>query len=180
MADKEQVDLVFARRGISRTDPDYYAAMMANFIFGGDFTSRLNKELRDNRGLTYGTYSSFNAGMGRGPWTASIGVNPANTRKAKDGVREMLASVVADGVTAAELDEAKTYLTGSYPVRLETNGAIASALIEAELFGLGLDFIQRYPGILTALTLDEVNRAARKYFAPGDQVMAAAGTLPQE
>jgi zinc protease len=180
MADKEQVDVVFARRGISRTDPDYYAATMANFIFGGDFTSRLNKELRDNRGLTYGTYSSFDAGMGRGAWTASIGVNPANTRKAKDGVREMMANVVANGVTAAELDEAKTYLTGSYPVRLETNGAVAGALLEAELYGLGLDFIQRYPAILAALTLDEVNRAARKYFVPGDQVMAAAGTLPEE
>jgi len=180
MADKEQVDLVFARRGISRTDPDYYAATMANFIFGGDFTSRLNKELRDNRGLTYGTYSSFSAGMGRGAWTASIGVNPANTRKAKDGVREMLANVVASGVTLTELDEAKTYLTGSYPVRLETNGAVAGALLEAELYGLGLDFIQHYPSILAALTLDEVNRAARKYFVPGDQVMAAAGTLPQE
>lgn len=174
---KNQVDVVLARRGIERGAPDYYAAVVGNFILGGDFSSRLNKELRDNQGLTYGTHSRFSPGISAGPWVASIGVNPANVEKAVEGMIGIVSSFVEKGATQEELTTAQRYLTGSYPMRLETNGAVAGQLLEAELYGLGDGYIRRYPEIIAGLTLEEVNAAVARHCALDQAVLVTCGTL---
>jgi zinc protease len=84
-----------------------------------------------------------------------------------------------DGPTAEELQEAKDYLTGVFPVRLESNAGVAGQLVAAELYGLGLDYLERYADLIRAVTLDEVRAAARRYLTPDRYALAIAGSYEQ-
>jgi zinc protease len=177
MPEKSQVDLVFARPGLSRDDPAWEAAFVANYILGGHFSSRLNKQLRDNEGLTYGTYSRLRAGLGKVPWYATIGVHPENVRRARDGVLREMRRLRDGGVEASEFEDAILHLTGSYPVRLETNEAVANMLLDGERYGLGPDVIETYEERLRSVKKEEVEEQARRLFVPERIVVVSAGTL---
>lgn len=174
---KSQVDVVYATTGLARTAPDYYAAMIMNYILGGgSLSSRLMDDLRDNQGLVYGVYSNLNAGIGAGPLQVRAGTNPANTERTVRGILEHLARMHEEGPAATELAEAKSYLTGVFPVRLEKNSAVASQLLGAELYGLGMDYIERYGAVIRAVTLDEVRAAAKRYVRPNAGALAIVGS----
>jgi zinc protease len=180
MKGKSQVDVVCALPGISRTDPDYYAAMIANFVLGGgSLSSRLMDNLRDKQGLVYGVYSNMNAGVGAGPIQIRAGTNPANADHTAEEILSQVSLIHAEGPTAAELDEAVSYLTGVFPVRLETNAGVASQILGAELYGLGLDYITRYPSIIRGISFEETRAAARKYLRPEAHALAIAGSYPE-
>ncbi len=181
MKGKSQVDVVFALPGVSRTDPGYYAAMLANFVLGGgSLSSRLMDNLRDKQGLVYGVYSNLTAGVGAGPIQIRAGSNPLNAGRTAEGIIEQVTRMHAEGPTETELEDTVSYLTGVFPVRLETNSGVASQLLGAELYGLGMDYIERYPAVIRGVSLEETRAAARKHLRPAGYALAFAGSYPED
>jgi len=172
LAGKTQSDLVLGRPAIRRSDPDYHALRMANLIFGRlGMMGRLGDTVREEKGLAYSVYSELDAGVGAGPWAVRAGVNPANVDAAFRGIQEELERLRAGGVTAAELERGQRYSTGTLVLQLETNDGVAGVIQDIEFFGLGLDYIDRYPGIVEGLTLDSVNAAAARHLPPYEETV---------
>ena len=181
LADSPQTSILFGYNGgLTQTSPDYYAAQIMNYTLGGDtFGSRLGKTIRDQNGLAYSVSSSFSASHGSGPFQVFIGANPKNATRAITLMRQIITQEQKYGVTPDEVRQAKLYITGSYPLRLETNAGVAGVLALAEDYGLGLDFPQRRNAIYNAVTVDQVNAAAKKYLRPSAGVLVIAGAVPQ-
>ncbi|MBM3317163.1 MAG: insulinase family protein [Candidatus Eisenbacteria bacterium] len=176
--DKAQVDLVFMRPGVARTDPRFDAAALANFLLGGSFVSRLNQRLRDREGMTYGAESGIVSGRQPGCWFAAAGVEPDRVDRAAEIVREELRRFIEQGVGDDELARAKSHLAGSFPLRLETNQAVAAALLDCLRHGRDLETIDRYPERIAALTRAQVEAAGRELIDPDELVIVAAGACP--
>jgi zinc protease len=173
---KVQSDIVIGYPGIERKNPDFYALRTADLIFGqmGLF-GRLGEVIRDRMGLAYYVYSGLDAGVGAGPWTVSAGVNPRNVDRAVDGILAEFERLRNHGVTQDELKHAQDFLTGSLALRLETNDGVAGTLADIELFGLGLDYIVRYPSIIRDLTVEELRAAVDRHAHPEVAVTVVAG-----
>jgi zinc protease len=162
-------------------DSNYVAVTIMNYIFGGDtFGSRLGKVIRDENGLAYTVYSDFDAAHGAGPFEVFLGTNPDNARHAISLLRSIAYQMKKDGVTADEVTNAKKYITGTYPLRLETNGGVAEVLLVSQDYGLGLDYMRRREGLYNKVTLAQVNAAARKYINPDKAVLVISGAAPSE
>ena len=162
-----QATALFGHTGITRDDPDYFAAFLLNYILGdGGFESRLMQEVREKRGLTYGigTYlvPKDLAEMVLGS------VNSANDTMAEaiDVIRAEWAKMATDGVTQAELDAAKTFTTGEYPLRFDGNAPIASILVGMQMIGLPADYVTNRNDYINAVTLDDINRVAAYLLQP--------------
>lgn len=176
MAGKVQSDIIWSVHGLNRTDPDYYAAMMANMVLGRiGMGGRLGENVRENQGMAYYVYSGLEADKGAGPWSAAAGVNPANVDRALTAILHEIERFKQEGPTEQELSDVRAYLTGSLVLGLETNGGIAGALLNIERHQLGLDFIARYPGIINSITAEEMMQATRKYLNTESYVLAVAG-----
>ena len=177
MMDKSNLEILLGHSGaITRRSPDYHAASLANFILGGSgLSSRLGVKLRDEMGLTYGTYSTFGAASGAGAWRASITVNPANMDTAITALKAEIEDFLAKGITAEELAAAKGSYIGRQAVGLATNSGMAGSLSSIEYYGLGLDYWSQYPALINGITLDQVNAAARKLIAPDRAHLIIAG-----
>ncbi|MEN8891432.1 M16 family metallopeptidase [Planktotalea arctica] len=158
---------LFGHRGIKRHDPDFFAAFVASTILGGGgFESRLMQEVRDKRGLTYGIYS-YLATQDHAEMVVGQ-VASANDRigDAIDVIKAEWARIARDGVTQAELDHSKTYLTGAYPLRFDGNGPIANILVGMQMEGLSTDYINTRNDKVMAVTLDEINRVIKEVYLP--------------
>lgn len=158
---------LFGHRGIKRHDPDFFAAFVASTILGGGgFESRLMQEVRDKRGLTYGVYS-YLATQDHAEMVVGQ-VASANDRigDAIDVIKAEWARIARDGVTQAELDHSKTYLTGAYPLRFDGNGPIANILVGMLMEGLSTDYINTRNDQVMAVTLDEINRVIKEVYLP--------------
>ncbi len=177
--DKANVDILAAGyTGIARSAPDEIAADLANNVLGGStLSSRMGLRVRDELGLTYGIYSRFSAGSVPGNWFMGMSVAPENREKAMGAAREVLHDFLKDGLSPKELADAKTEYIGGYKVGLATNGGIANELVDAEYYGLGVRHLDDYPGKVDSVTLEEANRAARKYIDADHLVTAAAGKV---
>jgi zinc protease len=176
IAGKTQNDLILGFPSIRRNNPDYYALEMMNLILGRlGLYGRLGKSVREDQGLAYYAVSGFEAGFGPGPWSVRAGVNPTNVRRAVSSILAEMERIQREPISAQELLSGQRYLTGTLPLRLETNGGIARQILEIELFDLGWDYIQRFPGIIGSLTVEEVQRAAQTYLHPDRYVLAIAG-----
>ena len=158
---------LFGQPGITRDDPDFFAAYLMNLILGGsNFEARLMEEVREKRGLTYGIYSYL---VPKDHSEMLLGsVSSANDRIADAiaVIRDVWRDMAENGVTAEELDAAKTYLTGAYPLRFDGNGPIANIMVGMQMQGLPIDYIATRNDKLNAVTLDEVNRVARDLLDP--------------
>jgi len=177
--DKSEVDVCAGyASGLTRTSPDYYAAQIMNMILGGGgaLNSRLGDVIRDQHGLAYTVYSSFHASTGAGPWYATLGVNPANTDKAIALLKTEIARMRDKGVSEQEVRDAVAYLTGAHAIVLESNSALASELMDAEYFRLGLDAPEQFSARYRAVTQAQVNAAARKYLHPDKLIISIAGS----
>ena len=176
MFSKTQVDIVWGLPGLSRTSPDYYAARVANAILGQvGLMGRLGANVRDRQGLAYYASSGLEAGLGAGPWIVYAGVAPTVVDRALGSILAEIARLRDELVSEEELADAQDYLTGTLPLRLETNGGVAGALIEMELYGLGLDFLARYPALIRAVTREDVQAVAREYLDTENYALAIAG-----
>lgn len=176
MVGKVQSDLVWAVHGLRRDDPDYYPAMVANLILGRlGMGGRLGENVRENQGMAYYCYSGLEADVGAGPWAAIAGISPANVERATAAILHEIERFVADGPDEQELSDARDYLTGSLVLGLETNDGIAGTLLAIERFGLGLDYIDRYPAIISAISREQIVATARRYLSTERYVLAVAG-----
>lgn len=178
LKDKANVDVLLGSAAPLRRDArDYYAASLANSALGeSTLSSRLGLQVRDREGLTYGIGSRFRApSLAAGPWYIAVSVNPSNVERAVNSALTVLRDYVANGMTADELADEKSSAIGSFKVSLSTNAGLAEALWNAEFYGLGLDYIDRFPEFIQAVTLEEANAAIRKYFRPDHLTVVVAG-----
>jgi zinc protease len=175
MMNKSQADIAYGFTTITRRDPSYYAFWLMNVAFGQyAIGGRLGDSIRE-RGMAYYVSSSLDANVGPGPLAIRAGVSPANVDRAVASIDEEIVRLVRDGLTPQELDDTRRYLIGSIPRSLETNAAIANFLQVEEFFGLGLDYDAELPGLLNAVTLDQVNAAARGALSPDRATVVIAG-----
>jgi zinc protease len=178
LAGKTQADIVLGYAGLRRSDPDFYALSIGDLIFGRlGLYGRLGENVRDKQGLAYYVYSSLEANVGAGPWAVHAGVNPRNVERAIEGIVAEIKRLRAEPVTQDELDEARDFLTGSLALRLETNDGVAATLSDIETFDLGLDYLQRYPGIIRSITAEQILAAAQKYAQIENYALAIAGPI---
>lgn len=174
--DLPQSVMVFGHGGLKRDDPDFYAAFVANRILGGGgFTSRLYAEVREKRGLAYSVYSFLypleHSALVRG----AVATANARAGESLDVIREEWTHMGAEGPTAAEVDAAKTYLTGSYPLRFSSTGGIAGVLLGIQLDDLGLDYINIRNDLVEAVTVEDAQRVARELFRAEDLTVVIVG-----
>lgn len=160
---------MFGHSGIPRDDPDFFPAFVANEIFGGSgLQSRLSLEVREERGLTYGIGSYL---VNFDHADIIIGqMASANDRigEAIEVIRDEWGKVAAEGVTEDELDSAKTYLTGAYPLRFDSNASIARILVGMQIDELPIDYIVTRNGKVEAVTLEDVSRVVKRLYRPDD------------
>ncbi len=174
--DLPQSVMTFAHKGLMRDDPDFYAAHVANRILGGGgFSSRLYAEVREKRGLAYSVYSYLSslehAALVRG------GVATANARAGEslEVIREEWARMGAEGPTAEEVEDAKTYMTGSYPLRFSSTSGIAGTLLGIQLDDLGIDYVNIRNDLIDAVTVEDAQRVARELFRAEDLTVVIVG-----
>jgi zinc protease len=163
-----QTQIRFACPGVARNHPDYFPIRVANTILGGGFTSRLVNEIRVVRGLTYGIASSFPMYRNAGAFEVSTFTRNATLRPCVDGVLSVIQTLVEQGPTDAELDKAKRYLTGQYPLGLQAPDELARHLLDIEFYGLDPNFIETYDAKVNAVTLDDCRRALKSYFCTSE------------
>jgi len=176
MMNKVQADLAYGFTSILRSDPAYYSYWLMNNILGQySIGGRLGDSIRERQGMAYYVFSSLDANVIPGPLVIRAGVNPANVERAVSSIDGELTRFVAEGPTDRELSESKQYLIGSMPRTLETNIGIANFLQTIEFFGLGLDYDRRVPGLLQALTNEDVHAAARAALDPQRAAIVVAG-----
>jgi zinc protease len=176
MMNKAQADIAYGFVTILRSDPRYYAYWLMNNILGQySLGGRLGDSIREKQGMAYYAFSSLEANVIPGPLVVKVGANPTNVERVVASIDAELARMAADGPTDREVTESKQYLIGSMPRTLETNTGIATFLQTAEFFGLGLDYDVRLPGLLNAVTRDEIHAAARVSLEPSRAAVAVAG-----
>ena len=167
---------LFAQKGIAQKDDDFFAATVLNQVLGGgSFESRLMKEVREKRGLTYGVYS-YLAPMDLAE-TYQGSVSSANDRigEAIGVIQDEWAKMAREGVTQQELDDAKTYITGSYPLRFDGNQTIAGILVGMQMLDLPIDYIATRNDKVEAVTLEDVKRVAGELLDPEGLAFVVVG-----
>lgn len=170
-----QAELRVGHVGVPRSDPAYFPLTVMNAILGGLFSSRLNLNLREQHGYTYGAFSGFDWRRQAGPWTASCAVQ---TEVCEAALNEMLSEIrrIREApVTPDELSLATSYLAGVFPLRFETTAAIAGALASQVIFELGDDYFDTYRERVAAVTADQVLAAARTHLRPDELQIVVVG-----
>jgi zinc protease len=176
LAGKSQSDLVIGMFGPRRRDPEYLPASLGNSVLGQfGLMGRIGEVVREKSGLAYYASSNLSAGTGPGSWEINAGVNPKNLDKTIDLIEKELRRFIKSGVTREELDDSQANYIGRLPLSLESNGGVANALLNIERYGLGLDYYQRYAGMVRAVTRGDVLETARKYIDPDRLVISTAG-----
>lgn len=162
-----QAHIVLGHLGIRRENPDFYAVQVMNYILGsGGFASRLMANIRDEKGWAYDVDSHFIPRLQPGPFRASLQTKNETAQPALEEVLKEIRRIRSEPVSEEELNDAKAYLTGSFPLRLDTNAEIAQLLTGIEFYGLGLDYVERYPKLIEAVTREEVLQVAKRYLDP--------------
>ena len=169
-----QATIIMGSGGIARSNPDYYRLQVMNYILGGGgFASRLMKIVRSKNGLAYGISSGFDAGKFPGSFAVDTQTKNKSTNEALQLIVEQLRDIQEHPVSDAELASAKKYLIGSFPLKLDRQSSIASFILQIELYGLGLDYAERYPKLIEAVTKEDVQRVAKKYLHPDALILVA-------
>ncbi len=174
--DLPQSVMLFAQGGLKRKDPDFYAAFVANHILGGgSFSSRLYDEVREKRGLAYTVFSFLNPMEHSALLQGSVATANERAGESLAVIREEWARMGAEGPTAQEVEDAETYLTGSYPLRFSSSGEIAGNLLGIQLDDLGIDYINVRNDLIDAVTPQDAQRVARGLFRPEDLTVVIVG-----
>jgi zinc protease len=168
---------IFGFAGPMRADPDYIPTFVSNYILGGGgFSARLMDQVRDKRGLTYGISTQLNDFRSASIIVGSVQSDKTKILTAVDVTKSEMARFAKDGATAKELDDAKTYLTGSFPLGLDSNAKIARTLNGYQRSGLSADYVVKRNALIQGVTLAQANAMAKKYFDPARLVVVIAGT----
>ena len=176
MAGKPQSDIAYGFVTINRLDPAYYSYWVMNNILGQfGLGGRLAENIRERQGMAYYAFSAFDPSLGPGPLVVRAGVDPANVDRTIAAIDAEVGQLGLNGPTEREVQETRQFLIGSIPRMLETNQSIATFLQTSEFFGLGLDHDRKLPGLLEAITIDDVRKAARAVLHPERAAVAVAG-----
>lgn len=177
--DVPQPNAIFGLPSIKRSDKDFIPAYVANYILGGGgFSSRLMNDVREKRGLTYGIGTGLVPYRRAGMWMGQVASKKASMRETIDVVRATMKKFMTDGPTDKELADAKTYLTGSFPLAFDSNVGIASQLNTFQTLGLPIDYMEQRDALIAAVTADDVKRVAKRLFDPARLTVVVAGSLP--
>lgn len=171
-----QSAIVFAQRGLKRDDADFFVGYVLNRVLGGGgFTSRLYSEVREKRGLAYSVSASLYPLDHAALILGGAGTANARVGETLDVIRQEWRRMANKGMSAEELSDAKTYLTGSFALRFTSSGRIASMLVGMQLDDLGMDYFERRNGFVEAVTLDKVNRLAKRLLDAEALTMVVVG-----
>jgi zinc protease len=173
-----QAHVLIGQPGYKRSDPDYFALLVGNYILGGGgFVSRLSQEVREKRGLTYSVYSHFSPGLHAGAFTVGLQTRPDQTAQAVQVSRDVLARFVAEGPTAAELKAAKDYLIGGFPLLIEGNRKLLDNIASIAWNGLPLDYLDTWTRQIERVTVAEVKAAFARKLQPQRMVTVTVGAV---
>ena len=172
---KSQSDIAYGFLGPGRLESGYYAYWVMNTVLGQyGMGGRLGENIREKQGMAYYAYSGFDAARIPGPLLVRAGVDPGNVERTIAAIDQEIARIAQGGITREERDNAVRFLIGSIPRLLETNAGTAQFLVTVMQFGLGDDYEQRLPGLLSAVTVEEASAAASG-LDPARAVLAVAG-----
>ncbi|UWQ91204.1 pitrilysin family protein [Aliisedimentitalea scapharcae] len=165
--DTPQSTVMFGHQGIDRDDDDFFAVYVMNQILGGgSFESRLMTEVREKRGLTYGVYSYLVPKDLASLYMGSVASSNDKVAEAIKVIHDEWTHMATEGVTPKELEDAKTYLTGAYPLRFDGNGQIAGIMVGMQIQGLPIDYIATRNDRINAVSLEDIKRVAREWLKP--------------
>ena len=170
-----QANIIIANHGITRTSPDYFPLLVMHTILGANASSRLFMNLREDKGYTYGAYSSLDARRTAGTFRATAEVRTPVTG---DSLKEFfyeLDRVRSEPVSEKEIADAKSYLTGVFPIRLETQEGVIDQLVQIKMFGLASDYLELYRSRVQAVTIEQIQGVAKKYVRPDVAAMVIVG-----
>ena len=168
--------VLFAQGGIAFDDPDFFAANLLNDVLGGGrFSARLMTEVREKRGLTYGIGAGLSSRDLSEEWIGHFSASNEKVAEAIAVVQAEWAKMAAEGMTEEELTTAKTYMTGSYPLRFEGNGPIASILVGMQMLGLPADYPKTRNDKVNAVTMDDIKRVAARLMQPENLFFVVVG-----
>lgn len=170
--DITQANIFIGGLGIERSHPDYYSVRVMNYILGDtDFSSRLMKKIRDDLGLVYSIYSDFDMNVYSGAFFVNLQTKNESADQAVEGVIKEMERISSEMVSDEELEDAKSYLTGSFPMKIDTNSKAASILTSIEFYNLGLDYFEEFPKGINGVTKEDVLKAAMKYLPPDNYIL---------
>ena len=159
--------VIFGMPGLLRSDANFYAAYVMNYILGGGgFTSRLYEEVREKRGLAYSVYSYLAPLQHAGLYMGGVATRNDGVAQTLKIIRTEIARMAAEGVSAEELVAAKQYLTGAFPLRLDSGSKVARILLQMQFEALGIDYLDRRNGYMEAVTMADVTRVAKRLLNP--------------
>ncbi len=175
-----QANIILGERGVARDNPDYYAITVMNYILGGGgFSSRLLDDIRTQAGLAYSVASFFTVNKSPGSFQVTMQTKNASAAEAIKRARAAIERIRRQAVKDEELSEAKRYLTGSFPLRLDSDRKIVGFLSQVEFYGLGRDYADTYADRINAVTKDDVLRVAKRYIDPAKLLLVVVGDLAQ-
>lgn len=176
--DLTQSTIVIGHHGISRTNPDFYAVTVMNHVLGaGGFSSRLMDSIRDKQGLAYGITSHYDARSMPGSFWINLQTRTETTNQAITGVLAEMKAIREAPVSDQELADAKAFLMGSFPLRLDSTAKLAKVLAQVEFFGLGFDYFSQYPKWIERVTKEDVQRVAKQYLDPQRYALVVVGNI---
>ena len=161
-----QSNIILSNLGMERTNPDYFAVLVMNQILGAGASSRLFMNIREDKGYTYGAYSSFDSRRLAGAFEASAEVRTAVTAESLKEFFFELERIRDERVADVEIQDAKNFLTGVFPIRAETQEGLTNLIVSQKLYGLSDDYLQTYRDKINAVTIEDVQMAAQKYIQP--------------
>ncbi|HWE76585.1 MAG TPA: pitrilysin family protein [Stellaceae bacterium] len=168
--------IVFGQPGVKRSDPDWYTALLdLDILSSGGLASRVTREVREKRGLAYSVSASLDPLVHAGVILGQAGSQNANAAQAIDVIRATWQKMHDDGPTAKELADAKTYVTGSFPLSLDSTGRIASILVSIQFDHLGIDYLDKRDQIIDSVTLADAKRVAKRLLSPDDLLFTVVG-----
>lgn len=174
--DMPQSLILFGQNGIKRHDPDFYAAYVMNHILGGgSFSSRLTIEVREKRGLAYSIGSYLHTLDHAGLLLGQVGTQNARAAETLEIIRHEWRRMRDEGPTEQELNDAKTYLVGSYPLRMTSTGRLAGMLSAIQLEGFPIDYMANRNSYIEAVTLEDVRRVAKHLLDPDQLAIVVVG-----
>lgn len=176
--DLTQSTIVLGHTGISRNNPDYYAVTVMNYILGaGGFSSRLMDSIRDKQGLAYGIMSQFDTRLMPGAFLVNLQTRTEATNQAITGVLAEIKNMREAPVTDQELSEAKAFIVGSFPLRIDSSAKLANVLAQVEFYNLGLDYFTQYPKAIEKVAKEDVLRVAKQYLDVQHYALVVVGAI---
>ncbi|MBL8589399.1 MAG: insulinase family protein [Methylobacteriaceae bacterium] len=174
--DLPQSTIRFGAPGVGRRDPDYDAAVVVNHILGGGvFSARLFKEVREKRGLAYSVHSGLQTQQRGAIFAGATSTKNERAAESLSVIESEIAGLAEDGPTDDELAKAKSYLTGSYALRFDSSTKIAGQLVQLQIDGFDVDYLDRRNALIEAVTMDDAKRVAKRLFGAGQLLVAVAG-----